>query len=112
MIAYIPMHLDDPGTRRAILEAWERRPPEIIVYWGEDQSPVFGYAGFGQDYGLELGHWISERYEVARESLLGRTALLFPRKAAETNAVGRAVRFSRTRRFQGFSLPGGEKSSW
>jgi hypothetical protein len=87
MIAYIPMHLQQPGIERAILRAWERRPPEVIVYWGEDQSPVFGYAGFGQDYGLELARWISERYEVASESLRGRTALLVPRRAAEASAA-------------------------
>jgi hypothetical protein len=79
MTAYIPMHIHQPGTQRMILQAWERKPPEVIIYWGEDQSPVFGYAGFGQDYGLELASWISERYEVARESVLGRAVLLVPR---------------------------------
>jgi hypothetical protein len=61
------------------LQAWERRPPEFIVYWDEDQSSVFGYAGFGKDYGVELARWISERYEVAKESLDGRATLLVPR---------------------------------
>ena len=27
MIAYIPMHLHGPATERAVLQAWERRPP-------------------------------------------------------------------------------------
>ncbi|HZJ53293.1 MAG TPA: glycosyltransferase family 39 protein [Myxococcaceae bacterium] len=75
MIAYIPMHLHGPAIERAVLRAWERKPPQVIVSWNEDQSFVFGYAGFGQDYGLELAHWISERYEVATE-FPGPTALL------------------------------------
>jgi hypothetical protein len=39
---------------------------------------VFGYAGFGKDYGLELGRWITERYELARE-FPGSTVVLVPR---------------------------------
>jgi len=78
MIAYLPMHLHGPATERVVLQAWERKPPQVIVQWAEDQSSVFGYAGFGRDYGLELAHWISERYEVARE-FPGRTAVLVPR---------------------------------
>jgi hypothetical protein len=78
MIAYIPMHLHGPATERAVLQAWERKPPQVIVHWGEDQSFVFGYAGFGQDYGLELSRWISERYEVARE-FAGPTVVLVAR---------------------------------
>jgi hypothetical protein len=78
MIAYIPMHLHGAATERAVLQAWERKPPQVIVHWGKDQSDVFGYAGFGQDYGVELGKWISERYEVAKE-FPGSTTLLVPR---------------------------------
>jgi hypothetical protein len=78
MIAYIPMHLHGPATERAVLQAWDRKPPQVIVHWGKDQSDVFGYAGFGLDYGLELSRWISERYEVARE-FPGQTTLLVPR---------------------------------
>jgi len=77
MIAYLPMHLHGPAER-IVLEAWERTPPQVIVHWKEDQSAVFGYAGFGRDYGLELAQWISERYEVARE-FPGPTAVLVPR---------------------------------
>jgi|SoiMethySBSTD1v2_1073268.scaffolds.fasta_scaffold122342_2 4-amino-4-deoxy-L-arabinose transferase-like glycosyltransferase len=78
MIAYIPMHLHGPETEQAVLEAWERKPPQVIVHWGKDQSDVFGYAGFGRDYGVELGKWISQRYEVAKE-FPGWTTLLVPR---------------------------------
>jgi hypothetical protein len=78
MIAYIPMHLHGPATERAVLHAWEHKPPRLIVHWAEDQRFVFGYAGFGQDYGVELGRWISERYEVARE-FPGPTVVLVPR---------------------------------
>jgi hypothetical protein len=79
MTAYIPMALHGPDAQRRILQSWERRPPQVIVYWSEDQSSVFGYAGFGQDYGLELAAWIAARYEVARRSPDGRAALLVPR---------------------------------
>jgi hypothetical protein len=79
MTAYIPPNLHEPGVQQRILQAWERRPPEFIVYWDDDQSSVFGYAGFGKDYGVELARWISERYEVAKESLDGRATLLVPR---------------------------------
>ena len=78
MIAYIPMHLHGAATERAVVQAWERKPPQVIVHWGKDQSDVFGYAGFGLDYGLELAHWISERYEVAKE-FPEQTTLLVPR---------------------------------
>ena len=76
MTAYLPINLHDAGVEREILRAWERKPPDLIISWGEDQSLVFGYAGFGKDYGLELGRWISERYEPAKESLRGRAKLL------------------------------------
>jgi hypothetical protein len=79
MIAYIPMHLHDPATERAVLKAWERKPPQLIVHWGKDQSETFGYAGFGQDYGLELAHWIFEHYEVSKE-FPGWTTVLVPRQ--------------------------------
>lgn len=78
MIAYIPMHLHGLSTERSVLEAWERRPPQIVVHWDEDQSSVFGFAGFGKDYGVELGRWISEHYQVARE-FPGPTRVLVPR---------------------------------
>ncbi len=79
MTAYIPPSLQAPGAERRTLQAWKRSPPQVIVYWSEDQSAVFGYAGFGQDYGLELAAWIFERYEVARTSPDGRATLLVPR---------------------------------
>ena len=78
MITYLPMCLHGAGTERAVLQAWERKPPQVIVRWRQDLSGVFGYAGFGQDYGLELGQWISERYEVAKE-FPGSMTLLVPR---------------------------------
>jgi dolichyl-phosphate-mannose-protein mannosyltransferase len=90
MTAYIPMQLHDPGVQRAILEAWERKPPEVIVYWGEDQSLVFGYAGFGKDYGLELAGWISARFEVAKQSSVGRAALLVRRHGARSTSLNEA----------------------
>jgi hypothetical protein len=74
MIAYLPMHFR-PATERVVLQAWARKPPQVIVHWEEDQSSVFGYSGFGLDYGLELAQWISERYEVAKE-FPGRTSVL------------------------------------
>jgi 4-amino-4-deoxy-L-arabinose transferase-like glycosyltransferase len=80
MTAYIPMALHGPEAQRKILDAWKRKPPQVIVHWLVDQSSVFGYAGFGQDYGLELAAWISERYEVAQESPDGRATLLVPRQ--------------------------------
>ena len=76
MLAYIPMHLH--GVERTVLEAWERKPPQVIIYWGADQSFVFGYPGFGRGYGQELWQWISERYEPARE-FPGPTLVLVPR---------------------------------
>ena len=78
MIAYIPMHLHGLDIERAVLQSWERNPPQVIVHWAEDQSFVFGYAGFGQDYGLELAHWMAERYEPARQ-FPGPTTVLVPR---------------------------------
>ena len=80
MTTYIAIHVHDPDLRRAILRVWERRPPDVILYWGEDQSPVFGYAGFGQDYALDLARWIGDRYEVERETVFGRNQLLVPRR--------------------------------
>jgi hypothetical protein len=79
MTAYLSMSFHDPGVERAILQAWERKPPQVIFSWREDQSSVFGYAGFGKDYGVELARWISERYEPAQESPKGQAALLVPR---------------------------------
>lgn len=79
MTAYIPMALHG-DVQRHVLDAWKRKPPGVIVHWLEDQHSVFGYAGFGQDYGLELAAWISERYEVALESPDGRAVLLVPRQ--------------------------------
>lgn len=78
MITYLPMCLHGAATERAVVQAWERKPPQVIVRWARDQSNVFGYAGFGQDYGIELERWISERYEVARE-FPEWTTLLVPR---------------------------------
>ncbi|RPH68664.1 MAG: hypothetical protein EHM78_18070 [Myxococcaceae bacterium] len=75
MIAYIPMHLH-AAAERAVLRAWAQKPPALIISWEEDQSRVFGYAGFGQDYGVELARWIRERYEVSGRTPRGRTALL------------------------------------
>ena len=86
MTGYVPMQLEERGVERTILQAWERKPPAVIVYWGEDQSAVFGYAGFGKDYGLELARWISERYEVAKKSPDGRAALLVRRTSTEASA--------------------------
>lgn len=80
MTSYIPIEVDAPGVQRLILRAWERKPPALIVYWAEDQSAVFGYAGFGQDYALELAGWITDRYEVVRAPVSGRTQLLLPRR--------------------------------
>jgi hypothetical protein len=77
------MVLERPGAERGILEAWQRAPPEVIVFWGADQSAVFGYAGFGKDYGLALARWISERYDVGRRSPDGRSALLVARRGGE-----------------------------
>jgi len=62
-----------------VLRAWERHPPALIVYWAEDQRAVFGYAGFGKDYGLDLAGWISERYEPGKEWQPGGASLLVPR---------------------------------
>lgn len=78
MIAYIPMHLYGAATERAVIRAWEEKPPQVVLHWKEDQSIVFGYAGFGKDYGLELARWISERYEVTKE-FPGPTSVLVPR---------------------------------
>jgi len=77
--AYLPMVLEDPRVERRILEAWERTPPGVIVHWTENQSAVFGYAGFGKDYGLALARWISERYTVVRQLPDGKAELLVPR---------------------------------
>jgi len=81
MTAYLPMLVQHESDQRAILRAWERKPPEVIIYWGEDQSPVFGYAGFGQDYALEIARWITERYELA-SLRSGSTLLLVPRRSS------------------------------
>lgn len=83
LTAYLPMVLERPGAERGILEAWQRAPPEVIVFWGADQSAVFGYAGFGKDYGLALARWISERYDVGRRSPDGRSTLLVARRGGE-----------------------------
>ena len=89
MIAYIPMHLPSPEVERRVLRAWERKPPKVIVFWGEAQTDVFGYAGFGKDYGLELAGWISDRYEVSRQSMLGRSSLLVPRRSGVAVSASR-----------------------
>jgi hypothetical protein len=78
-VAYLPMVLEEPGVERRILEAWERTPPGVIVHWTEDQSAVFGYTGFGKDYGLALARWISERYTAVAQSPDGKAELLVPR---------------------------------
>ena len=78
-MAYLPMVLEEPGAERRILEAWKRTPPGVIVHWTENQSAVFGYDGFGKDYGLALARWISERYTAERESPDGKAELLVPR---------------------------------
>ena len=80
LTAYLPMVLEQPGEERRILEEWKRTPPGVIVSWGADQSAVFGYAGFGKDYGLELARWISGRYDVALHSPDGRSTLLLPKR--------------------------------
>jgi hypothetical protein len=80
LTAYLPMVLEQPGEERRVLEEWQRTPPRVIVLWGADQSRVFGFAGFGKDYGLELARWIAGRYDVARRSPDGRSTLLLPRK--------------------------------
>jgi hypothetical protein len=79
MLAYIPMHLPTREIERRVLGAWKHHPPEVIIRWTEDQRSVFGYAGFGQDYGLELAGWISARYEVAKQSPHSGSSLLVPR---------------------------------
>ena len=87
-MAYLPMVLEEPGAERRIVEAWERRPPGVIVHWTEDQSAVFGYTGFGKDYGLVLAHWISERYTAVRRSPDGKAELFVrrPRGRGGTDA--------------------------
>ena len=75
------MILEEPGVQRRVLEAWKRAPPEVIFLWGEDQSRVFGYAGFGRDYGLELARWISERYEATAQPGVGTATLLVRRRS-------------------------------
>jgi len=42
---------------------------------------VFGYAGFGRDYGLELARWISERYEATAQPGVGTATLLVRRRS-------------------------------
>ena len=66
MLAYLPMVLPTREEQR-VIRVWKRHPPEVIIRWTEDQKSVFGYAGFGQDYGLDLGGWISARYDVAKQ---------------------------------------------
>jgi hypothetical protein len=79
MLAYTPMHVPTREIEQRVLRAWERHPPALIVYWAEDQRAVFGYAGFGKDYGLDLGGWIAERYERAKDWPPGSSSLLVPR---------------------------------
>ena len=81
MTSYLPMILEEPGVQRRVLEAWKRAPPEVIFSWEEDQRRVFGYAGFGRDYGLDLAHWISEQYEATTEASVGRATLLVRRRS-------------------------------
>jgi len=79
MTSYLPMLLEEPGVQGKVLEAWKRAPPELIFSWDEDQRRVFGYAGFGRDYGLDLSRWISEHYEPTTEPRVGRATLLVRR---------------------------------
>jgi hypothetical protein len=76
MLAYIPMHVASREVERRVLRAWNHHPPDVIIRWTEDQRSVFGYAGFGQDYGLELGAWISARYDVAKQSTPSSSLLM------------------------------------
>jgi hypothetical protein len=80
MTSYLPMILEEPGVQGKVLEAWKRAPPDVIFSWDEDQRRVFGYAGFGLDYGLDLARWISEHYEASADARVGRATLLVRRR--------------------------------
>jgi hypothetical protein len=65
MLAYLPMVLPTREEQR-VIRVWGRHPPEVIIRWMDDQRDVFGYDGFGQDYGLDLDRWIYARYDIAK----------------------------------------------
>jgi hypothetical protein len=79
MTSYLPMQVHDAEQERAILRAWNRKPPDLIISWGEDQRAVFGYLGFGQDTAMELARWIADYYQMADEPVSGSTRLLVAR---------------------------------
>lgn len=79
MLSYLPMDLPDAAAERAALAAWERVPPALIVYWGQNQGPVFGGVGFGHDYALDVGRWIVDRYEPYGDPV-GGMLLFVPRR--------------------------------
>jgi hypothetical protein len=60
MFSYLPMELVGPQEDR-VLEVWRRSPPDVIVWWRRDE-PMFGYRGFGVDYGTRLAGWIGSHY--------------------------------------------------
>ena len=91
MTTYAPMHISEASIEKGIVDAWKRRPPGVILVWGEDQRPVFGFTGFGEDYGLEIARWIADRYEVASFIPKGRTYLLLPRQELAEHGAAEAA---------------------
>jgi hypothetical protein len=79
MISYVPMDVFDPADERSVLAAWQRRPPDLVLYRGQNLVPAFGYVGFGHDYALEAGHWLAEHYEPYG-NVVDTMQLLVPRQ--------------------------------
>jgi hypothetical protein len=62
ILTYAPMVLPDATAEDRVLEAWERDPPDLVVWENEHTERVFGFKGFGVDYATRLREWLEAHY--------------------------------------------------
>lgn len=62
ILTYAPMVLPDAAAEARALEAWERDPPDVVVWENEHTERVFGFRGFGVDYARGLREWLEAHY--------------------------------------------------
>ncbi|BDG05253.1 hypothetical protein [Anaeromyxobacter oryzae] len=62
ILTYAPMALPDAAAEGRTLAAWDRDPPDVVVWQNRDTRELFGFRGFGVDYATHLREWLESRY--------------------------------------------------
>jgi hypothetical protein len=59
--SHLPMEFPDDAADRALLARLGASPPDYVLVLPRD-TREFGYAGFGRDYAVRTGEWITRGY--------------------------------------------------